>query len=1157
MPADKFVHLHCHSEYSLLDGAARISEMVKAAKEFGMPAIALTDHGNMYGTVQFINAAQEAGIKPIIGCELYVAPRTRFDKETKEDRSPYHLTALVKNAQGYTNLTNLVSIASIEGFYSRPRVDHELIEKYHEGLIFLSGCPKGEIPFLFSHGDIAKANQVAGWFKELLGADFYLELQELSLPGLENHVPNLLQIANKFDLKVVASNDTHYVKKSDAYAQDVLLSIQTGAFLADAKRMRLESQEFYIKSGQEMLNLFASVPSAISNTLEIAEKCNFDLEMGKLHLPHYLVPKGETPDTFLEALVWTGVKQRYASLLPPEIIDRVKYELYVIEKMGYAAYFLIVQDFINHAKSKGIPVGPGRGSAAGSIVSYALGITNIDPLKYGLIFERFLNDERVSMPDIDVDFCIERRNEVIEYVTSKYGQDHVAQIVTFGTMAARGAIRDVGRVQQVPLPEVDKIAKLVPFGPGVTLESALQNVKELKSLYDSEVRVKQLIDTAKSLEGLSRHASVHAAGVVISEKPLTDYAPLQKLDKSVIVTQFPMGDLEKIGLLKMDFLGLRNLTMIAYTLELIKKTQGIELDLDSIPLDDHKTYGILCGGETMGIFQLESRGMQTLIKDLQPTHFEEIIALLALYRPGPLESGMVVDYVNRKHKRTQVKYMLPQLEPILRETYGVILYQEQVMKIASEVGGFTLGQADMLRRAMGKKKAKEMQQQKKFFVDGAVKKGVSQHKATELFDLCAKFAGYGFNKSHSAAYGVISYQTAYLKANYPKEFMAALLTSVSSNADKVTGYVNECRRMGMKILPPDVNESERNFTPAKGGIRFGLSAVRNVGLAAIDSIIEVKGKGEPFRSLADFCERIDARTVNKKVIESLIKAGAFDSFGLGRAYQLAILGKIMSRVATVQREQANGQAALFGEMSNVSGQGPMSNGFEDIQIEEFPPEQLLKMEKEMIGLYISSHPLDYVSESLEAQVNTKIIDIAEMKEGDMVRIGGLLSEGRRLTTKKGDMMMIGKIEDTSGSIGLVVFPKTFKKSEALLNNDQIVVVKGKVNRDMRTEELNVVAEEVFPMADIEKKRSLYIELVSVSDPDILSKMRQLFVLYNGTDPVIIKLDGQSIALAGELHVDINPDLVLQLEKLLGTGSVNVEYRAVVKEEAKDNVKCPI
>ena len=1150
MPADQFVHLHCHSEYSLLDGAARIKEMVKVAKELGMPAIALTDHGNMYGTVQFVNAAKEAGIKPIIGCELYVAPRTRFDKETKEDRSPYHLTALVKNAKGYTNLMNLVSLASIDGFYSRPRVDHELLEKYHEGIVFLSGCPKGEIPFLMRNGNPEKAREVAKWSKDLFGDDFYVELQDLSLPGLESHVPNMIQIAKEFALKVVATNDTHYVKKNDAYAQDVLLSIQTGAFLDDKKRMKLQSSEFYLKSCAEMSALFTSAPAAISNSLEIADKCNFELEMGKLHLPDYQVPKGETPDTFLEKLAWDGVKKKYGSLLPPEIIDRVKYELYVIEKMGYAAYFLIVQDFINHAKSKGIPVGPGRGSAAGSIVSYALGITNIDPLKYGLIFERFLNDERVSMPDIDVDFCIERRGEVIEYVAAKYGQDHVAQIVTFGTMAARGALRDVGRVLQIPLPEVDKIAKLVPFGPGVTLESALQNVKEFKALYDQDQRIKHLIDTAKSLEGLSRHASVHAAGVVISENPLTNYAPLQKLDKSVIVTQFPMGDLEKIGLLKMDFLGLRNLTMIAHALEIIKKKQGVELDLDNIPLDDHKTYAILCGGETMGIFQLESRGMKTLIKDLQPTHFEEIIALLALYRPGPLESGMVVDYVNRKHKRVPVKYTLPQLEPILRETYGVILYQEQVMKIASEVGGFTLGQADLLRRAMGKKKAKEMQQQKKFFVDGAVKKGISQHKATELFDLCAKFAGYGFNKSHSAAYGIISYQTAYLKANYPKEFMAALLTSISSNADKVTGYVSECRHMGIKILPPDVNESERNFTVTDEGIRFGFSGIRNVGEAAIDSIIECQKNSEPFQSLTDFCERVDSRTVNKKVIESLIKAGAFDSFGQGRAYQLAVLGKIMNRVATVQKERANGQAALFGSQPTVRTEDLA------VEIEEFGPEQLLKMEKEMIGLYISSHPLHYVSESLEAQVTTKIVDIAEMSEGEPVRIGGLLSESRRLTTKKGDMMMVARIEDLSGSIGLVVFPKTFKKAESMLNNDQIIVVKGKVNRDMRSEEFNVVAEEVFPMADIEKKRSLHVELVGVSDPGVLGKMREIFMMYNGVDPVYLKMDGQSIDLNGSIKVDINPDLVMQLEKLLGTGSVNVEYRAVVKEE-KNNVQSPI
>lgn len=1150
---EKFVHLHCHSEFSLLDGAVRIPDLVKAVKEFGMHSIALTDHGNMYAAINFYTAAKEAGIKPILGCEMYVAPRTRFDKETKEDRSPYHLTILAMDMEGYRNLLKLVSLASIEGFYSKPRIDKELLQKYRKGLIVLSGCPKGEVPYLIVKGEKDQAKQVASWYKEVLGDNYYLEIQDLGLPENKIYNPQLIELGKELGIKLVATNDVHYIRKEDAYFQDVLLCVQTGSFLDDEKRLRMGSEEFYLKSPAEMMALFADLPEAIRNTLEIAEKCNLELEIGKLHLPHFPVPEGETPETYLETLVWEGVKQRYGArdtedskvLLPPELIDRVKYELMTIEKMGYAPYFLIVQDFINFAKSRKIQVGPGRGSAAGSVVSYALGITDVDPLKYGLIFERFLNLERVSMPDIDVDFCYERRNEVIEYVTNKYGKDHVAQIVTFGTMAARGAIRDVGRVQRMPLAQVDKIAKLVPFDPEMTIDKALATVKELKALYEKDEKVKALLNTAKRLEGLVRHASVHAAGVVISEKPLTEYVPLQKLDENVIVTQFPMGDLEKIGLLKMDFLGLRNLTLIAHAVEIIKKTRGEEIDIHAISFADPKTYALLSAGETIGIFQLESRGMRALIKDLRPSTFEEIVALLALYRPGPLESGMVEDYVKRKHREVPVKYMLPELQSILHETHGVILYQEQVMEIASKVAGFSMGQADLLRQAMGKKKSKEMQLQKEFFIKGAVEKGISRHKAVELFNLCAKFAGYGFNKSHSTAYGVISYQTAYLKANYPTEFMAALLTSVMENADKVTAYVNECRRMGIKVLAPDINESDRNFTVTKEGIRFGLSAVKNVGVAAVDSIISARKKDGHFKSLADFCKRIDSRAVNKKVIESLIKAGAFDSFGLGRAYQLSILGKVLERVAVEQKERAGGQEMLFSFQG--TGNREQETVDSEVEIEEFPPEQLLRMEKEMLGLYISSHPLEYLRDTLEGQTDTKIADISDMQEGELVKIGGLLSDCRRITTRKGDMMLVANIEDLSGSISLVVFPRTYERCTALLNNDEVVVVKGRINRDVRTDEFNIVADTIEPLEELERVRSLHIELVGIKDPHILSRMKEILLFFKGEDPVFIRMDGRSIELGKNYHVDINPELVNQLEELLGSGAVKVEFRAVKKE----------
>ncbi|MFA5875928.1 MAG: DNA polymerase III subunit alpha, partial [Candidatus Margulisiibacteriota bacterium] len=877
-----FVHLHTHTEYSLLDGACKIGNLLDRAVELKMPALAITDHGNLCGAVQFYTEAKDRGIKPIIGCELYVAPESRFTKGNSAGVNYYHLTVLAKDGAGYKNLLKLVSLASLEGFYFKPRVDHELLAAYCRGLVVLSGCLKGEIPNLILQGDAARARECAEFYKSIFGDDFYIEIMDLALPDQHKVNPLLIKLANDLNIKLVASNDIHYIRKEDAYSQEVMLCIQTGKFLDDPDRMYLGSDEFYMKSPEEMRTLFSDVPQALASSLEIAEKCNVDLGIGQNHLPRFTVPPGETPESYLEKKTWDGIQAKFAveieeegerkRLIPPEVAERVRYELSIIEKMGFAPYFLIVQDFVAFAKKSGISVGPGRGSAAGSIVSYALDITTVDPLKFGLLFERFLNPERITMPDIDIDFCIDRRQEVIDYVTQKYGSDHVAQIITFGTMAARAAIRDVGRVQRMPLPEVDKIAKMIPFGPGVTIDFALESQKDLKALYQKGAAVKKLIDTAKHLEGKIRHASVHAAGVVISRDPLTEYCPLQRVSGNQIVTQYSMTDLEKIGLLKMDFLGLRNLTMIAYATEIIKRTQGINLDIEKIPLQDQKTYNLLCDGETMGIFQLESRGMRGLIKDLKPRVFEEVIALLALYRPGPLESGMVEDFVKRKHKQVPVVYDLPELKPILDETYGVILYQEQVMQIASRVGGFTLGEADVLRRAMGKKKAKEMAALKEKFIDGAVKRGVSKNKAAHLFNLCEKFAGYGFNKSHSTTYAIISYQTAYLKANYPKEFMAALLTSVSGNTDKLVTYISECAHMHIPILPPSVNESMRNFTVTPEGIRFGLSAVKNVGEGAHEIIISERKQNGPYQSVEDFVSRMDLRVCNKRVLESLIKS---------------------------------------------------------------------------------------------------------------------------------------------------------------------------------------------------------------------------------------------------------------------------------------------
>ncbi|MBN3033789.1 MAG: DNA polymerase III subunit alpha [Candidatus Saganbacteria bacterium] len=1148
----KFVHLHVHTEYSLLDGACRLPDLIGRAKELGLGTLAVTDHGNMYAAIDFYLQAKAAGLKPIIGCEMYVAPRTRHDKETKEDRSPHHLTLLAKNQAGYRNLLKLASLASLEGFYSRPRVDRELLEKYRTGLVAMSGCASGEVQRALLAGKLKEARAAAEYFKSLWGEDFYLEIMDFDLAETRALRPALVQLSREAGIPLVATNDVHCVRREDAYLQDVLLCIQTNSFLSDEKRLKFESKDFYLKSYEEMAERFADLPEALARTLEIAEKCNLEIETGVLHLPNFQVPEGETPESYLEKLAWDGIKRKYGTLLPPEVIDRVKYELMTIEKMEYASYFLIVADFINWAKSQGIQVGPGRGSAAGSIVSYALGITSVEPLKYGLIFERFLNLERVSMPDIDVDFCFERRGEVIDYVTKKYGGDHVAQIITFGTMAARAAIRDVGRVLQVPLPEVDRIAKLVPFGPDVTLAKALASVKELKSVYEGDERIKQLLDTALQVEGAVRHASVHAAGVVIARAPIMEYAPLQRLDENTLVTQYTMTDLEKIGLLKMDFLGLRNLTMIAHTVEILRQDRGVELDMNALPMNDLRTYSLFSAGETIGIFQLESRGMRALIKDLRPSTFEEIIALQALYRPGPLESGMVEDYVRRKQRKVPIKYELPELQPILKETYGVILYQEQVMEIARKVAGFTMGQADVLRAAMGKKKVKEMERQKEHFIEGAVKRGVSRHKATELFNLCAKFAGYGFNKSHSTSYAVISYQTAFLKANYPAEFMAALLTSVMGNTDKVRLYLSEAKRMGLKILPPDVNESGRNFTVARDGIRFGLTAVKNVGLAAIDSIIGVKAEGGPFRSFEDFYRRVDARAVNKKVAESLIKAGAFDSFERGRAFLLANYEKLMAGINADLKERANGQEALFEIKSeirnpNLEGKSKFENGKME-EVPEFTPDQLLRMEKELLGLYISSHPLERVRESLEAQTTVTVADLAEMSEGETVKVGGLLTDCKRLVTKRGDAMMLANLEDLTGSIPLVVFPKAYEKCAPFLTDDEAVIVRGKLNRDFRTDELNVQAETVEALEELEKVRSLHVEFVDVKDRQVLPLMKEILALHRGSDPVFVRMDGRSVELNRDHWVEINPDLVEQLEKLLGDGAVNVEFKVAKKKE---------
>ena len=882
-----FVHLHVHSEYSLLDGAGRIGDLVHRAQEAGMPAVALTDHGNMYGAVEFYKQAKKCGIKPVIGCEVYIAPRSRFDKAAVEGESYYHLVLLAETQAGYCQLVELVSRAYTEGFYYKPRIDKELLLAHHEGLIGLSACIAGEVPSLILKGDMAGAEAVAREYSEIFGPDnFFIEIQDHGIPEQQESNPKLIELARKLGIGLVATNDIHYIDRADADAHDVLLCIQTGKCVEDVGRMKFPSPEFYLKTGDEMSELFSAYPDALANTCRIAERCQVDFEFGNLHLPDFPVPEGTTADDYLRELCEAALPVRYPEAGPVER-ERLDYELSVIQSMGFSSYFLIVWDFVRFARESRIPVGPGRGSAAGSIVAYLLVITNIDPLKYGLLFERFLNPERVTMPDIDIDFCYVRRGKIIEYVAARYGADHVAQIITFGTMAARAAIRDVGRALNVSFGEVDRIAKLVPTVLNITLKEALAMSQEMKGLYEKDPTARKILDLAMTLEGLPRHASTHAAGLVIAKDSLNCQVPVQSSADGFITTQFDKDCIEEIGFLKMDLLGLRTLTVIGDAVDMIRQHRGLDIDMEKIPLDDAAACEMLTRGETVGVFQMESGGMTNLVRELRPRHFEDLIPLVALYRPGPLNSGMVEDFVRGRHGTKKAVYQHPMLEPILRDTFGVILYQEQVMQIASTMGGFTLGQADLLRRAMGKKKHEVLAAQRERFLAGASERGVTPTVANEVFSLMEKFADYGFNKSHSAAYALVAYQTAYLKAHYPEEFMAAMLTSVMSDSDRVGYFIEECRKHGIRILPPDINRSGLSFSVEANAIRFGLAGVKNVGEGAIDSILKGRAEGD-FKSLVDFCERIDMRLVNKRVIESLIKCGAFDSTGWRRSQLLAV-----------------------------------------------------------------------------------------------------------------------------------------------------------------------------------------------------------------------------------------------------------------------------
>ncbi len=1127
-----FVHLHCHSEYSLLDGAARVDKIVSRAAELGMPALAVTDHGTMFGIIDFYRAARAAGVKPILGCEVYVSLRSRFQKEAKRDDSQYHLVLLAENNTGYRNLMRLVSAGFLEGFYYKPRIDRELLEECSEGLIALSACLAGEIPTMLLNGQMEKAREAARYYRDLFGAEnFFLELHDHGIPEQKAVNKALAELSREEGIQMVATNDVHYLSKDDASVHDVLLCIQTGKTVDETERMKFDSPEFYFKTAGEMAALFADYPEAVNNSLRIAERCNVEKDFNQRHLPEFNLPEGVEPAGYLKERCYEGLKSRYTTITP-EMEERLEYELKVILQMDYANYFLIVWDLIEYARREKVIVGPGRGSAAGSLVAYCLGITNIEPLQHSLLFERFLNPERISMPDIDIDFCDDKRDRIIRYVCEKYGQERVAQIITFGTMAARAAVRDVGRALAIPYAEVDRIAKLIPMEPKMTIARALEQSRELQMLYKEE-QYQHLLDTSMAVEGMPRHASTHAAGVVIAKEPLVNYVPLYKTADSTIVTQFPMGTLEDLGLLKMDFLGLKTLSIIGEALENIEKTHHKLINIDHIPLDDRATYEMLSQGETTGTFQLESTGMRSVLRELLPNKFEDIIAVVALYRPGPMDQIPV--FVKSKHGKKQIRYAHPILEPILNETYGVIVYQEQIMEIAARMAGFTLGQADLLRRAIGKKKLEILDEQQELFISGCIKNGYSKELADKIYDLILKFASYGFNKSHAAAYALIAYQTAYLKANYPTEYMAALMTVYYSNSDKVALYIADCRRMGIEVLPPDINESETHFTVVgEKRIRFGLAAVKNVGLGAIESIVAAR-QAKPYVSMRDFTSRIDLHSCNRKVLESLVKCGAFDSLGGHRAQYLAILEDALAQGQAVQRERENGQISMFSLMETSVQEELLTDNLADI--EPFTDKERLSLEKEMLGLFISGHPLEPYRPILEKMPRlTKCAELADTGDNHQVRVGGIIVAVRQFYTKKNKQMAFVKLEDLTGGVELVIFPDLYERHSAMFVEDNLVLIEGRT--DFKEEEdVKIIAETVKPLSREQKYYRLIIG--EEHDRTVLENLKDTLVAENGEVPVCLffKKDKKMLMLQEEYWVRDDPVCRKRLENLLGPGTV--------------------
>jgi len=1122
----QFVHLHCHTEYSLLDGCNRINDMVKRAAELGMPALAMTDHGVMYGAIQFYKACKKAGIKPLVGCEVYVAQRTRHDKEAGKDNRPFHFTLLAQNREGYRNLLQLVSAAHLEGYYYKPRVDREMLARHSAGLVALSGCLRGEVNCALLDGDVGLARNRLGELRDIFSDRLYVELMDHGIEEQRRTNIELIRMARDMNMKLVATNDAHYLTRDDAAIQDVLVCVQTGKSLDDPNRMKFSYPEFYLKSYDEMAARFGELPDALLNTLEVAERIDLDMDLSTVYLPKFPAPEGHTSESLLRELCEKGWSWRFPDGHPGDVYaERLKTELDVIIPKGFADYFLIIWDFINYARQNDIPVGPGRGSAAGSLVAYLTGVTDLDPIKYSLLFERFLSPERTELPDVDTDFCVERRGEVIRYVRDKYGADKVSQIITFGRMKARAAIRDVGRVMDIPLAKVDKIAKTVPAGPGVTLAGAL-DTPDFKKLCEEDPEAKRIADMALRVEGMARNAGIHAAGVVMCSEPLATIVPLQKMNGDEVVAQFDMNDVAEAGLVKMDFLGLRNLTVIKDCLNIIESARGFKLDLNTPEMrefSDPATYQLLQEADTNGVFQLESDGMKRYLRQLKPDRFSDIVAFLALYRPGPLQGGVVDDFIRRRHGRGgPVTYPHEKLEQILSETYGFFLYQEQVMLTANILAGYTMAMADGLRKAMGKKKADVMEKHRKIFVEGAIERGVDKKVASDIFETMEKFAAYGFNKSHSAAYAVVSYQTAYLKANYRREYMAALLTSVISSIEKVSFFIKECTASNIDVLPPDVNESATTFTvTAAGQIRWGLGAVRNVGEGAVEALLVARREGGPFKDLADLSHRVDLRQCNKRVLENLIKAGAMDGFGETRATLLAYIDHCIDSAQRAQKEAQTGQFSLFEETQpgNIT-----FNHLAGRRLPEFGKRQLLDMEREMLGVYLSGSPLDEVKLALKKNASHRIADLGGLDSGSKVKIGGLVTGVRKILTRFNSTMAFLQLEDTSGSIEVTLRSAACERFKDLLVEGSLILVAGRTEiRQSRSDdedesgevqmEVKVTGEELSSLEKLaavgapEVKATLpgvHIR-VQVFQMDFMAQLREVLLRHRGEQAVYLHL----------------------------------------------------